>query len=806
MSSTFGTLLRRHRIEANLSQEALAETARVSPSAIGAYERGVHAAPHRYTVALLADALDLQGNTRAEFELAARRKPRAAKTASSAGEPGLTFPPQTTSFVGREDDVSRVEDQLRRARCVTVTGTGGIGKTRLAVQVAARSSARFRDGSVFVDLGSATGDAIVLSKVALALGVSPQSSDPELADFAASVRDRALLLVLDNCEHVLIAAGGIAAAIVRGAPNITVLATSRERLRISAEVVYRLASLPVEAGSQLFMDRVTALDPAMRFTGAGVALVSEICQTVDGIPLALELAAARVPSLGLKALLEQLRSRLSVLDAGSHDMPTRQRTLDATLAWSFELLDDVERSVLQRISTFSGGWTLPAAQAVCGNERLSADAVCDALSSLVEKCLVAVDLDADVVRYRLLHVTRIFAAAKARDAGDAPNGARRHADWFVALAEREAAASVAPARRAGHTVPDTLANAELDNLRTAADWALHAGDDALAAAKILSAFYGVWSLRGLLVEFRRLGLATVDRLSDAEHPRLVAHLFWCVSNCARGAEAIAAGERAMELFERIGDTYWLARSLSSLAWALQMAGRLADAVAALERAATLYRQDGLGSTIRFAELLLMRGTLAIRSGDMDDAHALYTEALGIGFLGAGEGKFTIGCRVNLAELEFVRGNHEAAVAAALTALEKAREFNLRHLELILLANLAGYRLALGDLNAAGKDACTVLAQTWDGDHALANTALRIVATVVGRLGDATSAARLSGLVLANNTRLGLAFDPTERVGFESLLTTLRNQLADDELARLQDDGARLERDDALRIALTAGGA
>ena len=554
MPSPFGTLLRRYRIEANLSQEALAEAARVSPSAIGAYERGVHAAPHRHTVAMLADVLELQGATRAEFELAARRRPRGAKRYSSDSEYALNVPPQTTSFVGREDDVSRIEDQLRRAHCVTVTGTGGIGKTRLAIQVAARCSTRFRDGSIFVDLGSATDDGIVLSKVALALGVSPQSNDPRLNDFAASVHDRAVLLVLDNCEHVLDAAGTIASALIRSAPNIAVLATSRERLRISAEVVYRLAALAAEASVQVFADRVAAVDPKLQFAGDSVALVGEICQALDGIPLALELAAARVPSLGLLTLREQLRSRLSVLDSGSRDMPTRQRTLDATLTWSFELLNELEQSVLQRASAFSGGWTLSAAQVVCTDEQISADAVCDALSSLVEKCLVAADFNSDAVRYRLLHITRVFALAKARDAGNASRYARRHVDWCVALAQREVEEQASPNRRSGHATAVTLADAELDNLRAAVDWALGAGDDALAAAKILTAFDPVWALRGLLIEFRRLATATVDRLSEAEHPVLVAHLLWRVSNCARGSEAIAAGERAAKLYERIGDS------------------------------------------------------------------------------------------------------------------------------------------------------------------------------------------------------------------------------------------------------------
>jgi len=287
--SRFATLLRQHRIDCGLSQDALAEAAGISTSAIGAYERGVHSAPHRTTIRMLADALRLDGAIRAEFEGAARRKPRSSSQADRIPAGNLPLP--ATSFIGRERDLEQLQELFGRHRIVTLTGSGGIGKTRLALRAAAQRAATYQGGVWFVDFGTITDEALVVSQVAIALGVPVPAANSTIESFAAQLQARALLLILDNCEHVVGAAALLAATIVRICPRITILATSRERLRISGEAVVRVPSLPTPgpapvtlADAQkypavaLFVERAATVEVDFVLTEAQLDL--PLCRTV----------------------------------------------------------------------------------------------------------------------------------------------------------------------------------------------------------------------------------------------------------------------------------------------------------------------------------------------------------------------------------------------------------------------------------------------------------------------------------------------------------------------------------------------
>lgn len=355
---SFGELLRRYRTEAGFSQEHLAAEARLSVESVSALERGVRRAPHRHTLALLASALGLDAGRRAELEAAANRA-RARTRAARDGVPAsrvstLQLPVQTTSLIGREQDITTVAGLLEQNRLVTITGSGGVGKTRVAIEVARRSAARWEDIR-YIDLSPLTDATFISGAIVSPLAGSGNGS---VNDVAAALRSTKALLVLDNCEHLIVAVARLVDVVLQCCRDITLLCTSRERLSISGEVVYRLPSLEVPhlapsslnealryAGIELFVQRATSTDRAVVFTDASAAGIAEISRRLDGIPLAIKLAAARVATLGLEPLRARLRDGLP-LTGGARNFPARQQTMNATIAWSYDLLAESERLLL----------------------------------------------------------------------------------------------------------------------------------------------------------------------------------------------------------------------------------------------------------------------------------------------------------------------------------------------------------------------------------------------------------------------------------------------------------------------------
>ena len=815
MPPTFGTLLRRVRIAANLSQEALAEAARVSTSAIGSYERGVHSAPHRDTVERLADALNLRGEARADFERSARRMPRGTTSRQmSEAADSVALPLQTTSFVGRDADLTALQDLVSHSRCVTITGSGGIGKTRLAIELASRLKAGFADGVVFVDFGSTGDSALAISKIAAAINAPRSAAAVDAGVLSTHLKARRMLLVLDNCEHLLDALGGLCSRIIQTTPDVRILATSRERLRITAETVFRLSTLPVPAADapdarsyaaiQLFIDRVYSAEANATFNADRIRLVTEICRSLDGIPLALELAAARVPSLGLAYLRDHLRLTLSALSGGARDMPTRQQTLDATLSWSFDLLNHEERAVLMRASSFAGGWTVEAAQSVCSDSSIPADAVCTALASLVEKSLVIASDEGPALRYTLLHVTRLFLMRKVAESRDSFKNGHRHADWLAGAADAEVALADEsrgiPSRTATGAFPKPYL--ELENMRAALAWDLDGlGDNPLRAAKILSAFNNVWVIGGQLEELVRYARSLLRVLDESQHPRETALLWHHIANAALGEQGMAAGERAVKIFERLGDEVWAARGLSTLGWVSFLSGHVGRAVEALERASAIYQARGLTNSILFAEVLRTLSILSIERQEFDAARSSLRRAIDIG-VATNRKQFVIGCRINLGELEFLSGNPEGAIQIADEAIRGARELGISTYEAGALTNRAGYRLALGKLDDARRDTFAALRLTGTDDPQVRNLVIRLFARLAAATGHAVTAARLAAFVVANNAEIGLAFNPTSAVVFEKLVAFARAKLDEEAFSSAQSDGARLTFDGALGEALS----
>jgi non-specific serine/threonine protein kinase len=572
----FAALLRGWRIRAGLSQEALAERAALSAAAISALEHGRRRHPHPHTTSVLAEALDLDPGECARFQRAAlahaparppelRRQPTTGLPASAVEEPpSATLPRQLTTFVGREAELADLGRLLDTSRLVTLVGAGGIGKTRLALEAAAAAADRDRCGVLLVDLAPLIDPALVPDAAMAAVGVRPLPGLSPRAAFADALRDRRLLLMLDNCEHVVEAAAALAEAVLRACPALRVLATSRQPLGVQGEVAWRVPplSIPHETpptaegmlrypAPRLFAERAAAASPSFVLTDASAAAVAEVCRRLDGIPLAIELAATRVRLLGVDQLRQRLDDRFRLLVGGARLAPERQQTLRATLDWSYALLAPAERHLFAELAVFAGGWSLEAAEHVCGSGELEPAEVLRLLGNLVDQSLVVADLHEQglVVRYRLLETMREYAAESLAKAGESAAVRDRHLGWYLAQAER------VPLQRFDEHHLRWLA-AEYDNLRAALRWSIDSGQIE-AGLRLAVACAGYWQVRGSQGEGRRWLAELVDRGNDAlvspagtaalNMASQLAMLEWDVD----AAQALV--ERCLAVAERRGD-------------------------------------------------------------------------------------------------------------------------------------------------------------------------------------------------------------------------------------------------------------
>lgn len=460
-ASAFGVLLRRYRVAAGLTQEALAERARMSAAGISTLESGKRQTPQSQTVDLLADALGLTAGQRVTFS-AARRVSRSSNVVWMGGidfaaeRVQNNLPQSLTSFVGREQEIADISALVRQHRLVTLTGAGGVGKTRCALEVGARLLDLFSDGVWFVDLAPLRDATLVAAAVLRAINLSDAPNRPALETSITYLKRKSVLLIVDNCEHVIEEAATTAEALLMACPGVKILATSRALLRTGGERAHRLPSMsspPAKslrtfrasdvdayASLALFVDRARAADDRFRVTNANAPIIAEICRRLDGIPLAIELAAARVTVLPVKALSEQLERRFAVLTAGERTALPRQQTMRALIDWSYDLLSPEERRLFEVLSVFAGGCTFDAAVAVSvGPENASDDTARDhvfgLLSSLVDKSLVQADVGSAEPRFLLLDSFSEYAHEALVARGEFELVARRHASVYAELGE-----------------------------------------------------------------------------------------------------------------------------------------------------------------------------------------------------------------------------------------------------------------------------------------------------------------------------------------------------------------------------------
>jgi predicted ATPase/class 3 adenylate cyclase len=444
------------------------------------------------------------------------------------------LPIQVTSFRGREQDLEDLKMHLVEHRLVTLFGAGGVGKTRLAAQLGAEVLDRFPDGVWIADLAQITDAELVSSVVAKTLGVSQAHMRLIDESMTQSLKRKQLLLVLDNCEHVLEAAAALADTIHRHCPNVRILATSRQALGVSGEKVLRLASLAVPEKAAnldpaaactfgavaLFVDRASLVDQSFRLGDDNASIVSDICRRLDGIPLAIELAAARVKVMSIPTLAQRLNERFEILTGGSRTALPRQKTLSALFDWSYDLLSPEERVLFNRVAIFAGGFTLDAAALVCGGDGIEPRDVLDLIASLADKSLVVVDTSGAQERYRMLESTRQYALAKLTASGERESLARKHADYFCGVAQK--------AERGFGEMPlsEWLARLELEveNFRAAMDWALVRGQDVALGGSVAGALEMFWWHGGVEAEGFRWIEAALHKIDETKHADVAVQL------------------------------------------------------------------------------------------------------------------------------------------------------------------------------------------------------------------------------------------------------------------------------------------
>ena len=546
------------------------------------------------------------------------------------------LPLQLTRFVGRARELGEVQSTLRSARLVTLTGTGGSGKTRLALQVAADLLEEHPDGTWFVEFAGTADPTLVPRVVSSTLGIREQQGRLILDTLVHHLATKATLLVLDNCEHLLDACAALADRLLRACAGLTVLVTSREPLGITGEVVRRVPPLSVPAAAlapsaeavaafeavQLFVDRAVAAEPRFSLTDANAAAVVAICRRLEGIPLALELAAARLQALTVEQLRDRLEDRFRLLTGGSRTALPRQRTLRATMDWSHDLLTEPERILLRRLSVFAGGFSLDAAEQVCGDRQVAPEDVLDLLTRLVDRSLALLETSPASGRYRLLETIREYALEKLRAAGEEPELRQRHLIYCIGFAEPAEPALRGPDQQAWL---DRL-HAELDNFRAAFGWSVRQQDPG-PALRLASALLEFWVVRADWSE----GLEWVERALDLPGEvepavrmkalRAAAELADVLSDYPRST---ARYEESLAIARVLGDKRAIAMALDGLAHEAQRVGRIAEARPLIEESVALLREVGDEPSI--ARSL---GGLAWLAGNYAKARALWNENLAI---------------------------------------------------------------------------------------------------------------------------------------------------------------------------------
>ena len=814
---SLGTLLRRYRRAARLTQEELAAKAGVSARTISDLERGLTRRSHADTLALLADALRLTSDERAEFAAATRDpRPEARNPdANHAAEPHYVLAPALfplTPIVGREREEAAAVHLLCQdeVRLLTLTGPAGVGKTRLALQVATAMRSAFANGVCFVPLASFSEPRLVSSTLAQAFGLHAASSATLDHTLSVYLADKEVLLVLDNFEQVVAAAPEIA-ALLAACPRLKVLATSRATLHVRGEHELAVSPLALPDGDDysslgtlgryaavaLFVQRARAVRPTFTLTEANAPAVVAICRHLDGLPLAIELAAPRIKLFPPQQLLTRLSQRLKMLISGTQDMPERHHSLHSAISWSYDLLDTPEQALFRRLAIFVGGWMLDAAEAVCRPAELGLDLV-QGMSSLLDKSLIRQqDANNEESRFSMLETMREYGLERLEEVGGLQSLRRRHVDYYLALAEAAGPQLTGP----DQVVWFTRLAAEHGNLRTVLQWTRENGEIGLGV-RLAGSLFRYWVARaqsegrGWLEELLALDAAEEHAAPGEARAQALSAASYLAYRQADLDRATSLARESVALCRQLGDARGLTFALGTLGNARRDAGDYEEARRLHEECLALQRQanNAVGAAIMLNDLAI---TAIQGYGDFEGAVALYEEALAL--------QRSVGNRNGMAAILLNLGTDCMELHAYDRAEKLLTESLILFRELEDKGGIAYALQSLGTLRRHQGDYARSSANYAEGlrlfqmvgAKAPIAEGLEELAALAIAEGDAERAVRLYAVAETLRAAIGFPLPPVERPRFERTIARLRGMLREEGFAAAWAAGTALSLEQVL---------
>jgi predicted ATPase/DNA-binding SARP family transcriptional activator/DNA-binding CsgD family transcriptional regulator len=684
------------------------------------------------------------------------------------------LPLALTSFVGREREIAQLREYLDSVRLITLTGAGGSGKTRLAIEAARNLIDRFPDGVWMVDLSSSTSFGDVLETMIDVLGIVTARDQAPLDALIDELRDRELLLLLDNCEHLIETSATLVITLLRSCPGLRVLATSRARLQVEGEFIWQVPALSLPSldrvtsvellreieSIQLFIERAAFVRSDFSLTEANARAVAQICQHLDGLPLAIELAAARVSMLTPVQIASRLTDSLRLLSSNNQTVTPRHQTIRAAIDWSYNLLPPPVRALLHRLSVFSGGWTLDAAESVAGGSGIHEQDLLNMLGELVDRSFVVVEAEDGQARYRLLETVRQYASEHLEASGEGPQTRHKHGEYLLTLTEASQKESTGPVR----AVSLKRVERELDNLRAALRWSLE-GSSIEIGLRLGAALGDFWFVNGRQSEGRAWLSALLEHPASSApevaelRATVIAAAFILAYRQGDYSSALTLAESCLDLHRARGDQRGIAWALSSLAMPVGELGDLDRSEALLEESLALSRD--LNDTYSTARALDTLGELNRAKGDFERARAYYTESLQL----------------------FYQLDAKPHIA-------------------IVLHNLGQTALALGDPSSA----MTRLRESLSRYQELGHTYGRIsclsgIAGAATLSGPPVQAVRLFGAVHALRELNSVSADAADRIQQQKYLDTLRSTLGEDAFRAAWEAGRVLTLEEATAEAL-----
>jgi predicted ATPase/class 3 adenylate cyclase len=745
------------------------------------------------------------------FQLAGRGLRGTFPALRGAQSRTTTLPEESTPFIGRTAVVREVEGLLEGSRLLTLVGAGGIGKTRVAVHLARQAILR---GSCvwFVELSSLADGQLVGNVVASSMGLRDQGELPQMV-ITRALQEQPSLLILDNCEHLLCDVAAFCEALLRASGAVRILTTTRERLRVTGEQVYQMPTLELPAADEsqtaeralrcesvaLFAARAKAINNQFNVTDQAATLIAKIVARLDGIPFAIELAAAATRTLSLRDLLEKLEQQFSVAMDGSRTAEPRQRTMHALIDWSYALLSNSERILFRRVGVFAGTWSLAAADAVCTGSSVPKAQLFALVASLVDKSLVVADTSGDTARYRMLTPVRDYARLRLSRSKEVSVIERSHYQQMVSVADR------AFRLRGEMKLSQWLRELEpqIDDLRAALEKCAREGD-LLGIAWIAGSLASFWFTTGRITEGRtwieRARPESLDESGfDAE---VVARLALGRARIGGPGDPFEQATKAKNLFERLQNDDGLARAYHILAWHLRARGRSEEALVAAEHGLDLWAKIGRGSSLDHAFLMDIHATILVSLGRYDDARAEYAQVLNVFALHEDTEGLSV-TRFNQAELAFTQGQVDEAISLARGAAVDLRLMESHSREALALANLTGYYIAADKFSDALDTIARALSLEVRYRAGTAIFTLDHLAAVFAARGLYREASTLAAYVDSRYRAMGAKRDITEQRSRDTVEIFLDNRSMMTQTADAQELAAEMSEESALDSAVAA---